>query len=291
MARVCATNAPWLILPPAEGTYEILRHTEDSGDELQGPFTIESELGSGWAKYSPNRLGSIIWTPMHMLARNSKVCSLSWIGETTYNGLSVVEVAGTFTSPYADMSFGLGGQTHTSYSHSSCHQLTSVHFLIETNQAIPIYMTASWEDDNMLAPTWEFDPHYLTAAGGLAPSSVYCVSPGNFSERQQFQVVNGLWFFQQGEAWWAEGQPWSGSIQTLVMTHLTLVPKVSLGARQTTTGLELSLPPGLESGFHLESAPSASGPWLEVTNLCLATNATLNINMAGQAAQFYRLRK
>jgi hypothetical protein len=246
VARVLATNAPWLNPTPMTGTYNLLREPDGQPDVITGPFSFSDVASNGWQFCQPYRVGSMVWTPLHCMAAGDSPYTVTGAGQTNWNGLNLEAVDVQFATNVA-CCIGMGGQGDVSYSYCSYHQIQSAYLLIEPTNAVPVYMVTYTSPTNRFqySPTWQFDlPFYsITDApvpqtageqsalpfngidGGLAPHHLVWNEPSTFKESQVFQVDGNLWFFSQGDSRWGTNSfGFEGHIQTVLMTNVNIAP-------------------------------------------------------------------
>jgi hypothetical protein len=218
--RVLEANKPWLEPKPVEATYWLSREA-GATKERSGPFLI----GKGCKPAV--RVGSIVRTPLHNVARKDTRYTLRMVGKAEWKGKSLLAVDVAFDPPDRG-AVGFGGQAGTTY--SSCDYSTATaRIMIEPTKAIPLFMEC-WSEvlpqsDRRYRCVWAFDPDFFEIDGGFAPKLFVWDDVSSFSERQEFQVVGGVWIFKQGDAWYgAENlSGMSGHIQKLELLDLQLV--------------------------------------------------------------------
>lgn len=211
--RVLQTNQPWLAPRPLQGHYLLSRQRAGSGTiESIGPCYMinqdnpTSYFASPASRYA-DRVGSLVWTPLHDLYQQAAIYTLSAAGTNDWHGVPVVAIDLAF-DPWIRGQIGFGGQAPmlTSYSASN-YRVTSARLLIEPTQAVPLQIET--HDDSSSGPydvTWEFDSNFLAVDGGLAPRAFEWNEPDFCRERQEFELFEHEWVFQKGQAWWGENQ-------------------------------------------------------------------------------------
>ena len=295
MARVFETNKPWLDPQEVQGTYRMWRRANGQYDETNGPFSIDDHATNGWRFCRASRVGSIVWTPLHVMAHNNTPYTLSSTWKTNWNGLDLVAFDVTFCSA-ATCAIGMGGQANASYSSVSYHTALFARIHIEPTQAVPVYMATSPSPTNdlRLAPTWRFDPFFFQLDGGRAPRSLDWYEPSSLFEHQEFQSVGSVWIFKRGDAWSANDDPSgiAGHIQTLELVDLSLDVSVAMAVNTAASTVTISLPTGDWNGFGLESADQPEGPWRSVASTTSADATRIAVTQhPDKTAQFYRLKK
>ena len=217
IARVLKVNRPWIEPKPVKASYRLLRADENE-KETKGPFSVHEGCKSAV------RVGSIVWTPLHDLARKDTHYSVHMLGKADWKGKSLIAVELVFDPPVRT-GVGMGGQAETSYSASNS-STAKARIVIEPARAIPLFIDCwSATVPSMGRPfhsVWAFDPDFFELDGGLAPKAFVWEEVSAFRERQEFQVVDGIWIFKQGDAWYGAESPFhkSGHIQRLELADL-----------------------------------------------------------------------
>ena len=195
IARALKANSPWIQPKPVRATYSLVREDGET-KERTGPFSIQKDCKRAV------RVGSILWTPLHSMARKNTPYTARMVGKAEWKGKSLVAVDVTFDPP-VPCGIGLGGQEGTTY--SSCDFSTATaRIVFESTSAIPLVIACSSKAAPATVPfnfCWVFDSDFFAVDGAFAPSTLYWDGPSAFRERQEFQVVNGIWIFKQGDAW------------------------------------------------------------------------------------------
>jgi len=239
VAKLLQINKPWLQPAGLPATYSYSLHRRYAGYFLNrlpqreesdsGPFLIAPGCSP------PVRVGSIVETPLHAMVRDPTGYTSRMVGLTTWGRQKVVAVDVIFASPVR-CAVGMGGQSNTSYS-SSSYQVKQARILIDPVRAVPVLILSSTAGSAQTADygaTWEFADGYLEINGGLAPRAFNWNDTRAFRERQEFQVVNGLWLFKNGQATWRNPvfgfqtspwetiRSWSRASQQLELVNLRL---------------------------------------------------------------------
>ncbi len=201
VARVLKANHPWLEPTPANATYSLLREAEGA-QERSGPFSTVKGCKSAV------RVGSIVWTPLHSMGRKDARYTVHMVGKAQWKGKNLVAVDVTFDPPVRS-AVGLGGQGNTNYSYCDSSTATA-RIVLDAMKALPLVIDCS----SAAAPqsirfrcTWAFDPDFFAVNGGVAPKTFYWDGKSVMRERQEFQLVGGLWIFKQGDAWEPPASP------------------------------------------------------------------------------------
>jgi len=292
MARVLTTNAPWLNPPPATGRYSLMWRVDGQTDEILGPFSL-ANAPTHWDG-QPFRVGSIVWTPLHVMAAGTAMYTLGPLGTTNFNGANLATIGVTFSANIRN-AVGMGGQGDISYSHSS-YPVAVAHFIINPTIAVPIFI------ETMLSPTnsfqynvtWHFDPLFLRVGRGLAPRAFDWNEPSSFHERQEFQVVSNTWVFSRGDAWYGNtlGVVPGGHIQTFQLLNLAVGVVMPMIITRSGNTLNLGLRGTDVSGFSLESSDILFGPWSLVQGQLAPNGSSITVTMpTNKPAQYYRLVK
>ena len=297
--RVIKANQPWLAPSPIHGSYSLLRQPAgaDAAERI-GPCNMTNQgkassyLNSPASQYA-DRVGSLVWTPLHQIYRKTSPYTPSLAGNTNWNGIPVIAVDVVF-DPSILGQIGFGGQANSSYTYSEAtYWVELTRLLIEPTQAIPLYIETHGDPTNAVQHdvTWKFDPSFFAIDGGFAPRAFEWNDPDFIRERQEFQLFEKEWVFKQGQAWWGDNRPKTGLIQNFELTDLQLLfPSLTL--QRSTPGLVLSWPTYGRTGIVLESAEAPRGPWssVQVQTASDNTNPVISVS-ATQRSQFYRLRK
>jgi hypothetical protein len=296
VARVLATNSPWLNPAPASGTYSLLRQPDGAADETTGPFDFESLASNGWQFCQPYRVGSMVWTPLHSMAATQASYTLGPLGSTNLNGLNLNTVDVTF-DPGVRGCVGMGGQGDTSYTEGT-YPVQAARLFIEPSNAIPIFMVTMTSSTNQIqyGATWLFDPFFYSVDGGLAPRAFDWNEPNTFHERQEFQVVGNTWVFKRGDGWWPSNPAADfgmvGHIQSLELINLSLGLALPMIISKSGTHLNITLLGTNAGGFGVEAADGLDGPWSPVASQMSPDDSIVTVAMpTNRPAQFYRLSK
>jgi hypothetical protein len=59
-------------------------------ERFEGPFSFDGDGTNGGEAVSPYRVGSMIWTPLHMMAAGNTPYSVMGEGSTNWNGVNAV---------------------------------------------------------------------------------------------------------------------------------------------------------------------------------------------------------
>lgn len=219
LSQVIKANAPWIKPRPVEASYSLFRENAAEKQKI-GPFTIQKGCRPAV------RVGSIVWTPLHSMASKGAGYTLHMVGKSEWKGKALVAIDVLFDPPIRG-EVGLGGQVGTSYSHSN-YSTTKARITIEPTRAIPLFIEC-WTDvlpgmDRRFHCVWAFNPDFFEIDGGFAPKMFDWEESTIFSERQEFQVVDGVWIFKRGDAWLgAENSSGkSGHIQRLELVDLQI---------------------------------------------------------------------
>ena len=126
------------------------------------------------------------------------------VGKAEWKSKSLVAVDVTF-DPAVRGGIGLGGQGNTNYSYCTYSTATS-RMVFDATSAIPLVIDSRSGPSGEIEQfhgVWAFGPDFLSVDGAFAPKTVYWDGQGKwgFRERQEFQVVSGVWIFKQGDAW------------------------------------------------------------------------------------------
>jgi RNA polymerase sigma-70 factor (ECF subfamily) len=219
--RMLKANQPWIEPTPVKAAYSVLREA-GATKERSGPFSITPQ-GCRPAV----RVGSIVWTPLHNMAGKAARYTLRMVGKAKWKDRTLVAVDVVFDPPVTS-AIGLGGQSATKY--SSCEESTAkARIMIEPDKAIPRFIDCTRgppRTNVKVHSVWAFDADFFEIDGGFAPKMFVWEDVSAFRERQEFQVVGGVWIFKRGDAWWGAESPFpkSGRIQTVELVDLQ-IPK------------------------------------------------------------------
>jgi hypothetical protein len=154
---------------------------------------------------------------------------LHMVGNCEWKGKTLVVVDVLFDPPSRG-EVGLGGQTGTSYSYAS-YATAKTRLMIDPVRAVPLFIEC-WTyfppgDARRSHGVWALNADFFEIDGGFAPKMFDWVEPTVFCERQEFQVIDGIWIFKQGDAWLgAENSSGkSGHIQRLKLVDLQIANK------------------------------------------------------------------
>ena len=195
VARVLKANSPWIEPKPLKASYSLLREV-DGTTERSGPFSVSADCKRAV------RIGSIVWTPLHSMARKNTPYTARIAGNAEWKGKKLVALDVTFDPP-TRTAVGFGGQANASYSSSDSATATT-RIVLDSVKAIPLAIacqTDALPTGETLRSAWVFDADFFTVDGAFAPKTFYWEGIGSFRERQEFQVVDGVWIFKQGDAW------------------------------------------------------------------------------------------
>ena len=194
LKQVLKVNEPWLNPISANIRYSLSRN-----GIVFDNYTV-NEGGPG-----AKRVGSLLYTPLHILYHKKPEYSIKSLGNTIYNG-SVVSVLEITCNSRMSEYVGMGGQGDKSYSRSS-NAVQAFRIFVDPQKAIPLFIGTSMApfkaEQKGYSTTWTFSPDFFTLSGGYAPH-VIIAQNDVFDERQTFQVVNGIWIYLNGEAWYDE---------------------------------------------------------------------------------------
>jgi hypothetical protein len=282
----------------AIGTYN-LHFTEDGkADYTTGPFSLN---GVDNQITHPDRVGSLVWTPLHEMAANGTPYTLTSAGITNWNGTNLTMVDVTFNTS-AGLEIGFGGQitisndTRYVYDHAT-FGAQRARLLIETNSAVPIVIqTFDTENGTSYNSTWEFDPFFIPLGNGLVPRAFDWDATWWLHERQEFQVVGSTWLFKRGDAWYETGFPFpsqgGNTRHSLTCELLTLAVEMPMTVTKTTNDLTISLPGSQAAGFSVVAADGLQGPWFPVLSETSQDASSITVTMPTNVpAQYYRLTK
>lgn len=229
IARMLKVNNPWLRPAPAEGIYSLRRTILNRTDDT-GPFSL-SQAGS-----AANRVGSIVQTPLHAMARKNAAYTVTPVGKARWNDLDLVAVDVKFDPPVRN-GVGMGGQKTgqgtTSYA-SSSYEVGTARIVIDSARAIPLTISSPYRSTGSV--TWQFDPQFAKLGDGLVPQRFQWTDPKYFREQQEFQIVSDTWLFSHGQSWplgAALSSP-AGGVK-VEMVNLQLTTPAAPPATPTTT--------------------------------------------------------
>lgn len=292
VARMLTANRPWLELNPIHGSYALLRREGGASEgEVLGPLSFEGDsdpYSQISDRYWAYRVGSLLWTPLHDLATRKTPYALTLVGSTTQNGQALIQVDVVFGS-YAPCQVGLG--PHGSFS-TAIWGAQAASFLIDPTNAVPRWIGSCASRTNLSKydATFEFDPDFLSVGKGWAPRVVNWTGWSTFSERQEFQTIDGEWVFKKGEAWWnaADSEGRTRVIQSFELIDAR-IQRPALTLTRSGSNVVLALSSLGRSGIALEAAPSLAGPWSTIyaqeTGEPIEASLTLP---ADRPARFYR---
>jgi hypothetical protein len=236
LARVLATNRPWLESKPVRATYFFNREVSEWSftralqthslkplhgreKELVGP------LNARWKSRSDLRLGVNFETPLGAMLRDRSNYTVVPLGTTKWRGQRVVGVDVAFQRQVQG-GVGMGaGNTHYS---SAGFGASSARILIEPRSALPLFIGTS--ESSMIGgrpqfqSTFTFEPNFFEMPGGRAPRFVeWRMARMSWCSRFEFQVTNAFWMFKQGAAS-IKMDRWSHLYQRLEMSRLQAEP-------------------------------------------------------------------
>ncbi len=202
--RMLRVNEPWLNPKPISASYSLHRshhnysvfHGHRRTEQDLGPYSVQPGCKPAF------RVGSTVRTPLHEMLNQPTNYSVKMVGSAQWKGRSVVGVDVAFGNPVG-CQVGLGGQG-ANYSLAG-GPMESVRMLIDPGTAVPVLLRTSARlniQGNPLYETWwEFGPVFFKLEGGLAPQAFdWRDNRDSFQEHQQFQVLKGIWVFDQGRA-------------------------------------------------------------------------------------------
>ncbi len=250
VAKMLRVNQPWLQPVSVSATYSFrrvvkrrsLREGSTTERESLGPFSAEPGCSA------PRRVGSIVRTPLHAMVTGRSDYKVRMLGQTRLNGKPIIAVDVAFESPF-QCKVGMGGQSNTTYS-SSSYLVKDVRIWIDVEKAVPLFLTTSATVSTLSRPilsTWGFSGGFYELENGLAPRAFEWTDTAAFRERQEFQLVNGVWMFSKGRSTYRFPQPPSG-----VGYVGKLLDRFKISVYQTQ---ELEL-----TGFRLTTADTNSSP-------------------------------
>ncbi len=204
VGRMLEANRPWLDPNRIEAEYWLERISKYGTKDI-GPWFVD---GSG---PNPKRVGSIVWSPLHI--RNYKESgydheevsyNVSMVGQTLYEGLSVIAVDVVF-EPSAVDEIGMSGQSGEGGSSHGGAEFRACRIYIEPQRAVPLLIQysggTSMERLEFAPVTWSFEPDFYEVDGGYAPRAFERDQPSFVREVQRFQVVDDVWIYESGDAW------------------------------------------------------------------------------------------
>lgn len=289
IARVLATNSPWLNPKPATGSYSLLRMVSNDGPEKTGPFSFAGVATNGWQTFQPYRVGSMIRTPLHVMALNLAAYTLGPVGSTNINRQTLSTIDVTFSNN-ARCTVGMGGQADTSFSQSS-YNISGARLYIDPVNAVPIFIDTITNATLTYKATWRFDPFYLRVDGGLAPRAFDWNEPGSFFEHQEFQVLQNTWFFRRADSWYGTNIfGTTGHIQSVEMTDLKLGASIPMAVTKSGGNLKIAVPADEAGGLAVEAADEIQGPWSAI-DADTTDPSVVTISLPTNKVQFYRLTK
>jgi hypothetical protein len=230
VARMLATNRPWLEPKAVRATYSFkrrestwsLRRAAWKEHAWRNLHTAEEEVvgpcEARWRSDCDLRVGLGLTTPLHAMLSRSNY-SIRCLGTAKWKGRTVVGVDVMFPAPVG-AAWGWGvGTTHYS---SASFSVNSARILIEPRAALPLFVGVSDAPSPGINPRFQdtltFDPDFLEMPGGRAPRRVgwamagRAAMAGSRRSRFEFQVTNGVWMFKRGTAsirqdwWWRRDQ-------------------------------------------------------------------------------------
>lgn len=219
VTRMLEGNQPWLKPCSISATYSLSRVYEGKTEDV-GSYTVDQ------GGMHPLRVGSMIWTPLHSMAKGVPY-TVRMLGRTTTQGVSVVAVDVLFGTEYGDK-VGMGGQANTTFSSRTMGGFRACRILIEPEKAIPLFIGCSRSpilpNQAFYFTAWMFAPDFLEVDGKLAPHLIESIAESIFNERQEFQVVQGAWIFKTGSSWDGEFSQFgkTGRTQTINLVDLKI---------------------------------------------------------------------
>ena len=228
--RMLQVNKPWLEPRAVSAAYSLhrsvttysLRHGIQHQTQLLGPYSIVPGCKRAL------RVGSIVYTPLHVMVGTSTNYTVRMLGRTRWRGKPVIGVAVTFASLVA-CEIGMGGQTNGRCCYAS-YGGTNVLFLIDPAKGVPLlmrtsstlYLTAvsTFQKETVL----EFAPDFFEIDGGLAPRGFdWKDNMGAFREHQDFQIRGGAWIFNRGRGVWPMRDTGPGAMRGPIMFVVSLI--------------------------------------------------------------------
>jgi hypothetical protein len=148
------------------------------------------------------RIGATLLTPLDYMANEPGSYKLKMVGQTTWKSRKVLGVDVEFDN-WIQCRIGMGPQESSGWYYGT----REVRFLIDAENAVPLmiiaYTAPGGHYDPRKGTTWDFDPKFIPVGSGLAPRSITWHSKddfrGRFRMRLNFQAVNGVWIFRDGE--------------------------------------------------------------------------------------------
>ena len=284
--QMLEANKPWLRPSPIKGNYSLLRWEPGSttaqhigGAALDGNAPL---VPNEPARQTVDRVGSLIWTPLHNLAYGDGPSKAHVQPGTNSSGSPELILSLEFNPTVRDQ-IGFGGQEIGDYSEASYTVQTATIFLNPTNALPTLIRTQS--------ATWTFDSGFFAVENGFAPRAVDWDGdgPNMFSERQEFQLFQGEWLFKKGQAWWTANR--SGLIQTFELVDLQ-IEFPNLLVKRAGAELSLAWQPCGRSGVILEASDALNGPWSALLEQVSYDVDTVAIAIQpSKPQQFYRLSK
>ncbi|MGO8930282.1 MAG: hypothetical protein ACLQU3_25725 [Limisphaerales bacterium] len=203
--RMLRVNEPWLNPKPISARYSLHRSYHNYS-VFHGHRQTEEDLGpylAGPRCKAALRVGSIMHTPLHEMINQPTNYSVKMVGSAKWKGRTFAAVDVTFGKPI-HCQVGLGGQGRSNYSLSQ-YQAEGVRLFIDPGTAVPVLLRTSARLNVPTNPVyetwWEFAPVFFKLGDGLVPQAFdWRDNENNFREHQQFQILNGVWIFDQGRA-------------------------------------------------------------------------------------------
>jgi len=134
--------------------------------------------------------------------------TLRMVGRTTWKFRKVLAVDVVFPQGI-QCRIGMGPHHHGSNDgYAWYYGVGEARLLIDAEKAIPLFIIAYTRPpytkyDPRTATAWEFSPRFFKVNGGLAPRWLSWhsrdVYRGYFHDHLEFQVLSGVWIFNQGE--------------------------------------------------------------------------------------------
>jgi len=286
VAKLLATNRPWLNPTVVEGTYNLNRRVDGYADEVLGAYSF-SDQDTRWYG-NPHRVGSILWTPLHRMAAKNVNYSWKVTGNTVWNLQKLMVLDVTFETNISVAS-GFGGQGDTSFSYGKWI-ITQVRMLIDTNSFVPVVIgEASDGSTNSVSNIYfEFDPLFFNVEEGRAPRSLDCYISNSIFEHEEFRVIKGAWMFKRGDAWnGASSKTFVGHIQTFEMIDVDVSAALKMNLQRTGDGASVLLPSSETVDLSVQTATNLNGPWEVIPKSALESGNKLNIKANGDQ-RFYR---
>ena len=210
--QVIDANLPWLQPKPVIAKYGIY-----TKDELFKTYEINEN--------SPamERIGSYITIPLHAVLQNKVPYEVKIKGITEYQGHSVSVINLVFSKNISD-GYSLG---HRNFSMNEHNKIFSAQIYVDNAKKVPLRVlsfTSSDPDTDTAVHTWEFNPEFYAVDGGYAPKDLTVYSY-QFNEYQEFQVVDGYWFYKTGFSWYGNDTNYGNAgdkIQTVDLRDLNI---------------------------------------------------------------------